>query len=368
MKVLMHPRRTIFSAIGGDGIQLLKTRDALVRMGVSVEVSLEEEPDLQGFDLVHVFHLSRPQDTCLQVLNARKQGRKVVLSTIFGDSEELNRKGTVGIRRALAHVADTSFIEYSKILGRVVSTGEISSGVINLLLSGYRDCQKRILENTDMCLPNSSSEWDRICHAFPEARFQRHLVVPNGIDPAIFNSGEDHFAGISDELEKYVLCVGRIESRKNQLNLVRAFKNLPYRLVLIGPVAPNHMGYYRRILKEAGPNVTVLGEVPHDELPRYYHSAKVHALVSWLESTGLSSLEAAAMGCNIVITDKGDAKDYFGDFAYYCDPASIGSIRQAIESAYATPHDPCLDTLIQQQFTWRRAAELTYQAYKMTLE
>ncbi len=54
---------------------------------------------------------------------------------------------------------------------------------------------------------------------------------------------------------------------------------------------------------------------------------------SWFETTGLSSLEAAAMGCNIVITRKGDAYEYFGDYAYYCDPESPDSIFKAIEKA-----------------------------------
>jgi hypothetical protein len=37
-----------------------------------------------------------------------------------------------------------------------------------------------------------------------------------------------------------ILCVARIEGRKSQLNLVKAVRNLPYKLVLIGKPAPNH--------------------------------------------------------------------------------------------------------------------------------
>jgi len=38
---------------------------------------------------------------------------------------------------------------------------------------------------------------------------------------------------------------------------------------------------------------------------------QVHMLPSWFETTGLSSIEAAVMHCNIVITDKGDTREYF---------------------------------------------------------
>ena len=56
----------------------------------------------------------------------------------------------------------------------------------------------------------------------------------------------------------------------------------------------------------------LLGELPHEDLAPYYASCKVHALVSWMETTGLSSLEAEVMGANLVITDKGDTRDYLG--------------------------------------------------------
>ncbi len=54
---------------------------------------------------------------------------------------------------------------------------------------------------------------------------------------------------------------------------------------------------------------------------------------SWFETTGLSSLEAAAMGCNIVITRKEDAYEYFENDACYYDPESPESIFQAIDQA-----------------------------------
>jgi glycosyltransferase involved in cell wall biosynthesis len=150
---------------------------------------------------------------------------------------------------------------------------------------------------------------------------------------------------------------------KCQLELARALNGSELKLVLIGKPAPNQMAYYRQIIKEKGPNVTVLGEIPHDELPRYYASCKVHALVSWMETTGLSSLEAGVMGANLVITEKGDTREYFGDLARYCSPDSIDSIRAAVTSAFNAPRSDLLRERILEKYTWSAAAEATLAGY-----
>ena len=75
---------------------------------------------------------------------------------------------------------------------------------------------------------------------------------------------------------------------------------------------------------------------------------------SWFETTGLSSLEAAALGCNIVITNKGDTKEYFGDQAWYCDPSSPDSIRRAVDEAAASGSNGALQKKIVSEYTWAR--------------
>ncbi len=93
----------------------------------------------------------------------------------------------------------------------------------------------------------------------------------------------------------------------------------------------------------------------------------MHVLPSWFETTGLSSLEAAAMGCNLVITRKGDTEEYFGDMAYYCEPDDISSIREAVLNAYSAPKNPKLKDHILENYTWNKTAEQTLNAYKTVL-
>lgn len=368
MKILFQSRTTLFSVSGGDTIQMLKTAEALRAVGCHVDISTELEPDVSAYDIVHLFNLTRPQEVYLQAINAKKHSKKIALSTIYVSYYEYERKGRGGIGGFLAKILTKTQMEYFKVMARAVKNREINKGTLVLLKNGYRQLQSRIVEMADIFLPNSESEMKRVIIDLPQAGYKPYVVVPNGVNVELFNPNNIR---LSPEMEKYkgsVLCVARIEGRKNQLTLLRAMKGLPWPLVLIGKPAPNHLSYFRQIKKEAGPNVHILGQIEHNLLPQFYKVAKVHALISWMETTGLSSLEAAAMGCNIVVTEKGDTRDYFGDYAFYCEPDSVESIRDAVIKAYESPLNHTLRQHILQNYTWEKAAMKTLEGYKIAIE
>jgi len=175
---------------------------------------------------------------------------------------------------------------------------------------------------------------------------------------------------VDEDVKAYegcILCAARIEGRKSQLNLIRAVKDLPYQLVLIGKPSPNSQAFYEACQREAGDNVVFLGHVDHDKLPQFYKVAKVHALVSWMETPGLSSLEAGVMGCNIVATKKGDTEDYFKEYAYYCEPDDVASIKKALIDAYEAPFNEGFRTLITEEYTWEETARKTLEGYRIAL-
>ena len=137
--------------------------------------------------------------------------------------------------------------------------------------------------------------------------------------------------------------------------------------MIIGSAAPNQRKYYDQCRNEAGSNIEFIGQVEQGRLLDFYKSAKVHALPSWFETCGLSTLEAAAMACNIVIADKGFTRDYFGNEAFYCDPGSPASIFEAIENAAQAEPSEKLQQRIRNEFTWEKAAQATLKAYKKVM-
>lgn len=369
MKILFQSRTTLFSVPGGDTTQVLKTAEGLRRLGCTVEISTELKADLKGFDLVHLFNLMRPQETLPQVLQARRQGRKVALSTIYGPYVDFDRSQRRGLAGVMARTLPHSWFEYTKTAGRAVVNREMNAGVFRLLLTGSRRAQRSIVEMTDVFLPNSGSEMKRVWSDFPESLGRPWRAVPNAVDTALFGPGKGEAGVAPSWAEGAILSVARIEGRKCQLELVRAAKRLGRPLAVIGKPGPNSYDYFKQIQAEAegNPLIHLEGYVAHDDLAPIYRAAKVHALVSWMETPGLSSLEAAAMGCNVVLTKKGDAWDYFGDQGFYCEPDSIDSIASALDQAYRMPVDPTLAERVIREYTWDEAAKMTLCGYQDAL-
>jgi glycosyltransferase involved in cell wall biosynthesis len=287
------------------------------------------------------------------------------MSPIYVDYREYDRQARGGVAGAFLKHLSPSLAQTVKIAGRMIFNREYNKGTFTLIATGYKRSQEKLLSMAGMLLPNSHSEMLRIERDFPQAKEKPRVIVPNAIDPQLFSSPQ---VEPIEEFRNSVMCVGRIEGRKCQLELMRALKGTGLKLVIIGKPAPNQLAYYNQIKEEMDSTVTMLGEVPHEDLPRYYSSCKVHALVSWMETTGLSSLEAGASGANLVITDKGDTRDYFGDLAHYCSPDSLESIREAVLAAHRQPRSEALRRKILECYTWTRAAEATLAAYIAVLQ
>ncbi|MDO5655133.1 MAG: glycosyltransferase family 4 protein [Flavobacteriaceae bacterium] len=364
MKVLFHSRSNLYTAPGGDLIQMEKTKEYLQKLGVEVDI-FRPDLDVESYDIIHLFNLMNPQDIYDMMQKAKKHNIPVVLSTIYGLYTEFERKARGGVFQQLARHISPYQIEYVKNSIRHIKENRFHKGVQRMMYKGFYPMMKEIVDNTSVFLPNSESEMLRVAREFNLNKY-KYVNVPNAVDLQLFNEN----VKVLPEQEKFkdsVICVARIEGRKSTLNVVKAMKDLPYNLFLIGKASHNQGKYVENVRRAAQKNVELSGTVPHENLPGIYKAAKVHVLASWMETPGLSSLEAAAMGCNIVATRKGDTYDYFGDYAFYCEPDDVNSIRQAIEKAHRSPVNPELAQIIKEKCNWEITAKKTLEAYQMAL-
>jgi glycosyltransferase involved in cell wall biosynthesis len=360
MNILMISRASLYNNPGGDTIQITNTQKYLIEKGIAVDIKLTSEAiDYSSYDLLHFFNITRPSDILFHI---KKSGKPFVISPIFVEYAEYDKNFRKGISGLLFRLSPPGAIEYFKIVARRIFNGEKIMSPEYLWLGHNKSIQK-ILKAAALLLPNSHSEFKRLKSHF--SLDIPYLVVPNGIEESLFGQS----LVPEEEKEKLlVLCVARIEGLKNQLQLIKALNNTKFKLLLIGKPANNQLKYFETCKKIAAHNITFIDKVPQKDLVQYYKIAKVHILPSWFETTGLSSLEAAAMNCSIVITDKGDAKEYFQDDAHYCDPASPASILQAVEEAAQAKYNSGLRKKILDQYTWHNTALKTLEAYKQVLK
>lgn len=358
MKILFIARASLFRNRGGDTIQLNKTAEWLGKLGVVVDIRLaNEDIDYTGYDLIHFFNLMRPADI---LRHAMTSGKPYVVSPLFVDYSEADRNTRRGLAKLLLHLVPPDRIEYLKVIARLLLNRERIVSP-RYWWYGQRGSILRILRHSAMLLPNSKNEYLRLQWRFGVNCPYR--VIPNAIDPEIFSpTGPD-----TAREKNLVICAARIEGIKNQLNLIRAVNGSGLRLILLGSPALNQRAYYEECRATASPAITFVDAVSQEDLAAWYRRAQVHALPSWFETTGLSSLEAAAMGCALVITEKGDTREYFGDQAFYCDPASPASILEALRKAAGEGASGALRKKILAQYTWAETARYTLEAYQLAL-
>jgi len=353
LKVALIARSTLESVPGGDTLQVFNTMKALNGLGIRCEfVPSCKKIHYSKYQLLHFFNLGRPADINAHAFKSRLP---FVVSPIFIDYSEYDSLHRNGISGFIFRCLPASSHEYLKSIGRWVNNSDNGSGLTNIL-SGDTRSLHRIIRSASMLLPNSNSELSRLKRSFITEFPYR--IIPNGIDLNVF---EPSASSKRDPL--LILCAARIEGIKNQLNLIKALNDSKYKLILVGNAAPNQASYYRKCKQVADVNVEFIPAMVQSDLKLLYEKATIHALPSWFETTGLSSLEAASMGCKLVVSKKGDVYDYLQDDVTYCEPSSTHSILNAIDQAMMKPFPENLRNRIRENFQWDIAALRTRQAY-----
>jgi glycosyltransferase involved in cell wall biosynthesis len=145
--------------------------------------------------------------------------------------------------------------------------------------------------------------------------------------------------------------------------------NTKYEIRFIGNPGPNSQNYMNALknLADKRGNVKFISHIPQEEVFKHMLDAKVNVLTSWIETPGLVSLEAAYAEANIVVSNKGSVKDYFHDYAFYCEPDDLKDISNAVEKAMNTTFNQNFKKLIKNEYSWSNTAEQTLIAYKKVL-
>jgi glycosyltransferase involved in cell wall biosynthesis len=371
MKVLFLARSDIYKVSGGDTTQIEETAKELRKLGIDVDVSNTTNLSFDPYDLIHIFQLDWIPETYFYVKSAKKSGKKVVLSPIHHSEKEVKRFDdcyVFGLRKLLNSLVRKQ--EHRDILknvfrGLFLDHSKLVPTIKGALL-GYRRIQRKCLLMSDIVLVQTQKEAEDLKNTY-NVDFT-WVKIANGVSEEFFQATD--YRKVLD-FEDYLICVGRIEARKNQLSVIQAVKELRQeypkfsnlRLVFLGRKSANHKNYiakFDRCLKE---NTWLLhpGFIPQRDIPSYFHFAKVCVSASWFETTGLTSIEALFCNTNVVASGE-RASEVLGVLAEYCDPGDIESIKLAISKAYSRERVSLPDAFIK-EYTWSNVAKNTLGVY-----
>ena len=167
-------------------------------------------------------------------------------------------------------------------------------------------------------------------------REEKISVVYQGCSP-LFNSEANERLKVAIRIKfglpsAYILCVGSIEERKNQLGLVKSMQQgkIDFPLVLVGKSTPYCAEIKKYIEDEKLKNVFILHNVSSPELPAIYQMASAFVYPSLVEGFGIPILEALASKIPIITSRGGAMEEAGGRGAIYVDPGDREELGQAI--------------------------------------
>jgi glycosyltransferase involved in cell wall biosynthesis len=180
---------------------------------------------------------------------------------------------------------------------------------------------------------------------------ERIVVTPNGVD-AVFSPG----SGMRD----YVLSVGAIQRRKNQLAALAAATSAGLPLVVVGPEKDATLADE---LRRRGARLE--GYVETERLADLYRGAACLVQSSRYEGFGLPVLEAMASGTPVVAVPDPALREVAGDAAVFADEDALAD---GIHRALAERERLVAAGLERARaFSWRAAADRTLAVYREIL-
>lgn len=204
-------------------------------------------------------------------------------------------------------------------------------------------------------------------------------VIPLGVSSAFIrekatpkNQSVQERYGIESP---YILCVGRLNPRKNLMPLVEAFVGLkretsiPHKLIIAGKGDFAAESIIQSIKTMLCPeDVWFIGFVADQDLPSLYNGADVFIYPSLFEGFGLPILEAMSCGTPVIAAGTSGLIETVGDAGLLVNPLDPKEIKDAVLRIIS---DQDLKKKYikrglsrAKKFTWLSAAQKTLNVYK----
>jgi glycosyltransferase involved in cell wall biosynthesis len=201
-------------------------------------------------------------------------------------------------------------------------------------IPGVTAATKWVVGSSSVVIANSRWLGGRLTDRIPAVQ-PKLEIADCGVDLDAFSprpaSGARRELGWDGEGPAF-LCVGSLIERKNVVGLADAFASIGRgRLAFVGdgPLRPNLEG--RR-------DVTIVGRIPQEEVPRWVAACDVLCQPSLTEPFGQATLEAMAMERTVVATSNGGPPEFVTPEAgVLVDPQDPEGLPGAMELAASKP-------------------------------
>lgn len=202
-------------------------------------------------------------------------------------------------------------------------------------------------------------------------------IIPNGINKKYFEGLEKIKAReyIYDKyaMERFLLCVSRIEPRKNHALMLKAFLQLGlaskgYYLVFLGNKTirvPELDRELKKLSSSESEKVMIRDDIDQEELKYFMSAATVFLYPSKGEGFGIPPLEAAALHTPVICSNAAAMSEFTFFADDHIDPLNEEGFIDRIQHILEHQPDPEIlsqrSKLIEEKYTWKISAESFYQ-------
>lgn len=176
---------------------------------------------------------------------------------------------------------------------------------------------------------------------------QKIIVTYNAADlTKFYKRSEEEIADVKRSYGiygDYILCLGNIEPRKNQIGLLKAFMQLPrsitdkYTMVFVGNGGWLNDEIKATVAKAVKDNYKVQiiqGKVTDKDLPAVISGAHLLGYASFYEGFGMPIVEAMACQVPVAVSGNSVMPEVAGDAAILFDPHNIDDITKGLKKAF----------------------------------
>lgn len=334
MRILLLTRPDHGTRAGGDAVVIDTLRELLEQRGHRVLVAADAAAAAH-VDVVHLFNVDLLPQSFANALTVIGLQRPYVITPLYWPLHEaVPWQAHIGLKRHVVRWMPAPMVD------RLALARSQRRWASLALPARYRRCTRHelrrfVLTHAAAILATGAAEQRQLLADFPSVSPSAVHIIRLGYRPAADEPPDQPVPPSG-----YVLCVGALGPRKNQLGLARALSGLKgARLVCIGQTAHGCEDYARQVRRTAPPDSVFLPDQARGSLPAFYRQAAVVAQPSFIELPGLVAMEAVAHHRPVVIADRPPVLEYLGHLAAAANPVDPDSIRDACSNAVAASDD-----------------------------
>ena len=318
---------------GGPSVRIPYTAEMLSKTTANTGLSYGI-PKADGLDIAHLYNIWQPDSALATLKGLKSKTKNRVFSPILLDLNyrhfwgdvlpDMVKRTPLGASRFLSCLPDiqvayeralekreAAILGYQPVPGFAAKLRALVHEAEHLVF--LSDYEKSLIETYVGPVKNSTVLRNPVDADFFRPNRKCSVNLQNHLN-AEFGIGEG---------DPFMLSVGRVEVRKNQLMKAAIARELRVPLLIVG-----HFGdqSYADLVKDAGGGyVYMLGRIePHsEELLWLYQNCALFLSLSWAEGASLSILEAASAGAPLLLTDLSSEREYFDGIASFTPPLDL---------------------------------------------